>query len=43
MNKHLGKIVARHATSDNLDNTCSWIQNPKIKICSIMFKNKFSI
>jgi hypothetical protein len=32
MNKHLGKTVARDGTSNNLDNTCNRMQNPKIKI-----------
>jgi hypothetical protein len=31
MNKHLGKTVARDGTSNNLDNTCNRMQNPKIK------------
>jgi hypothetical protein len=31
MNKHLGKTVARDGTSNNLDNTCNRMQNPKRK------------
>jgi hypothetical protein len=40
MNKHFGKIAARDSTSNNLDNTCNRIQNPKInKKYSLVYSN----